>query len=300
MSSLLGLIALEYFFASNLIIHYTSIETQALDVAYGYLAALIVCYMLLHYFKKRNLIINEELKKLNDSKVLFFNIIAHDLRSPFNGILGFTSLMSDKSNNLTIEEFKKYAELTKKSAEKTFELLESLLEWGRIQMNKIQYNPQPIKLNQIIDDILNLYEEKFKAKDIELSVQISNEIYVLADLYVLQTIIRNFISNAIKFTPNGGEIRISTEEYNTKNILIIVKDNGVGMDSKIIENLFYPDINTNRAGLEGEKSNGLGSIICKELIEKQGGHLLIESEVNQGSMFKFTVVKSKMPLPGVE
>ena len=129
-------------------------------------------------------------------------------------------------------------------------------------------------------------------KLIEIKRQIPPSIYVFTDITVLKTIFRNLISNAIKFTPTGGEINISIEQYSSKLIEINVKDSGIGMEKEIIDNLFYPEISTNRIGTNGEESIGLGLIITKELIVKQGGNIVIESAVDKGSTFRFTVPKS--------
>ena len=291
-ADLLGLFVVERFFLKDLISPYINNETREMDLAFGYIAALILCFIIINYFKKSIISKNNQLQSLNKSKDLLFNIIAHDLRAPFNGILGFAGLMSDKSENLRKDELQEYAELINIQSQKTFELLESLLEWGRIQTNKIKLNPQSINLYQVVNEIIDYFNENHTINEHEIKVEVPSDIFVIADMVILKTIFRNLISNALKFTPAKEEIKISVEKFNTKHIAIIIKDKGIGMNKEMMENLFNFEINTNRNGVNGESSVGLGLVITKELIEKQGGKLIIESEENIGSTFKFTVQKS--------
>ncbi len=291
-ANLLGLFVVERFFLKDLISPYINNDTREMDLAFGYIAALILCFIIINYFKKSIISKNNQLQSLNKSKDLLFNIIAHDLRAPFNSILGFAGLMSDKSENLRKDELQEYAELINIQSQKTFELLESLLEWGRIQTNKIKLNPQSINLYQVVNEIIDYFNENHTINEHEIKVEVPSDIFVIADMVILKTIFRNLISNALKFTPAKEEIKISVEKFNTKHIAIIIKDKGIGMNKEMMENLFNFEINTNRNGVNGESSVGLGLVITKELIEKQGGKLIIESEENIGSTFKFTVQKS--------
>lgn len=290
--TLVLLIIGEYSFLKELIIQYSNIETQEMDLSFGYIAALILCYLLISFYKNSITSKNEELFKINANKDMLFKIIAHDLSAPFNSILGFTEIMTDKTKNLSLNEFQKYSEIVNTESLKANELLKSLLIWGEIQMNRIQTTPEKVDLYKITNEIADFFEYRCTEKDIEISVLVPDEMYILADNDIMKTIMRNLISNAIKFTPHGGTIEISTEDLNHKYLAIIVKDNGIGMGEELIDNLFHYKTNTSRKGTDGEISTGLGLFIIKELVEKHGGTLTIESQDNQGSTFKFTVLKS--------
>lgn len=289
--NLLVLIIVESFFFKDFIIYYSNIETKEMDLAFGYIASIIIFYLIISFYKKIINSKNKELLKINADKDLLFNIIAHDLRSPFNSILGFTNMMSSKSNELTLEETRELAELTNKSSRKAFELLESLLEWGRIQQGKVHVKPQIINLKQFAIESVDYFKEEYTNKEIEVNIHVIDDIEVFTDFHILQTINRNLINNAIKFTPKGGEICILTEDDDDK-VVMFIQDSGIGMKKEMVDNLFNLEINTNREGTNGESSTGLGLILCKELVEKQGGKLEVESVVNKGSKFKFTMPKN--------
>ena len=295
-ASLVVLIVLEYFFFKDLIIKYNSLHAKELDLAFSYFSALVGSFLLLSYFKKSITKKNVELQKQNESKDLLFDIIAHDLRGPINNILGLSEVMIDQIKELKVEELQKFSKLINLESKKNFELLDSLLEWGKINMDRIQIDKAALNIYQIVNEITQFFEEISQKKEIALHINIPDDIYVYSDKVALKTIFRNLISNAIKFTPKGGEITISGEEFDGKFIVIKVIDKGIGMNKQLINNLFSPEINTNRSGVNGEKSVGLGLIITKELIEKQGGNLTIESEENNGSTFIFTVPKSDKAL----
>ncbi|MFZ4414724.1 MAG: PAS domain S-box protein [Bacteroidales bacterium] len=235
---------------------------------------------------------NEELLKLNAEKDKYFSIIAHDLRSPFNSFLGLTQIMAEELQNLTMEEIQKFAVSMRNSATNLFRLLENLLEWSRIQQGLIPFRPNKVQLLPIIYESIEMILELAENKNIKIVYAVSNELEVFADSNILQTIVRNLVSNAVKFTPKNGNILIAAKATNDNSCLISIKDDGIGMDPKRKDNLFRMDINTSRNGTEGETSTGLGLIICKDFIEKHGGKLWLESEVNQGSTFYF-----RLPYP---
>ena len=229
---------------------------------------------------------NEELIKANHEKDLFFSIIAHDLKTPFNGLLGVTELMID--DTLTCEEIKEFSILLNKSAHNTFELIEELLEWAKIQRGLTEFNPSIINLNETINKTIQILNLSILNKSIKLFVDVPNDHNALVDQNMIQTVFRNLISNAIKFTTPNGKIIISSEIIE-HNIRISIKDNGIGMSDKIKNNLFNIEVNTKRIGTDGEHSNGLGLILCKDLIKKQGGKIWVESEEEKGSTFYFTI-----------
>lgn len=296
------LVTLDSPYHDALLMPYPDVEVNESNLIITYAAAFTIVYLITGFikntFEKENKeIIRQklELLRMNDSKDLFFNIIAHDLRMPFTGILGVTDIMCDKSNNLTLEEMQEFAELINKSSVNTFELLESLLEWGKIQQGKNDLNPQIINLKDFTIESVNFFKEEYSNKEIKISNLIPGDIHIFTDLHILQTIQRNLIHNAIKFTPNGGEICIMAEDDNNGKIAVVVKDSGIGMNKEMIRNIFNMGNNTNRRGTNGESSTGLGLIICKKLVEKLGGELLIESTLNEGSKFKFYVQNNYSP-----
>ncbi|WP_430931322.1 sensor histidine kinase [Saccharicrinis sp. 156] len=297
------LIILENQYYDELIIPYPNVEAKESGLLFGYVAAIIAVFLMTSflkntYEKEKKKMINEnfELQRQNSSKDLFFNIMAHDLRIPFNGILGATELMCNKSSNLTLEEMREFAGLINKSSVNAFELLESLLEWGKIQQGKMNLNPQTINLKDMTIKSVNFFKEECSNKDIKISTLVPGDIDIFADIHIFQTIQRNLINNAIKFTPQGGEICISTEDSNNGKVAVVIHDSGIGMNKEMVKNLFNMGINTNRCGTNGESSTGLGLMICKKLAEKLGGELKVESALNKGSKFTFNVQKNKTPL----
>ncbi len=232
---------------------------------------------------------NAKLLKTNTEKDKFFSIIAHDLRGPFSNFLGLTKIMAESLTTLSIDEIEKFANSMKSSATNLYRLLENLLEWAKIQQGLIPFKPKLNPLWVIIDESVEMIVEAAEKKGIKISYNFSSETEVFADSNILQTIFRNLISNAIKFTPRGGNIQISAKPNMDQNLEVSVKDSGIGMDTEMIENLFRIDIDTNRKGTDEELSTGLGLFICKDFIEKHGGNLWVESEVGVGSTFYFTL-----------
>jgi len=232
---------------------------------------------------------NEELHLVNAEKDKFFSIIAHDLRSPFNSFLGLTQLLAEQSPTLNQEKIQQIAVSMRKSATNLFGLLENLLEWSRMQRGLTTYNPEPLLLMPKISGSLVLFLEANKSKKIDISYDISEDLTVFADGNMFECLIRNLVSNAIKFTPKEGKIAITAKSLDDKWIETSVKDSGIGMNQTMVENLFQVDINTNRKGTNNEPSTGLGLIICKEFVEKHGGKLWVESYEGKGSTFHFTL-----------
>ena len=232
---------------------------------------------------------NEELHRLNSEKDKFFSIIAHDMRSPFNGFLGLTQLLSEGIDNYTSTEIQNVAISMRKSALNLFSLLENLLEWSRMQRGLIQFSPTNIHLLTETENCIALLQEAASAKKIVITCMIPSDLTVFASGNMLQSVIRNLVSNAIKFTPIGGAVSVSAIPVKDNKIEVAVKDSGIGMDDEIISNLFKLGISTGRRGTEGEASTGLGLYLCKDFIEKQGGDLWAVSTVDVGSTFRFTL-----------
>lgn len=236
---------------------------------------------------------NQQLLKLNAEKDKFFSIISHDLRSPFNSFLGLTQIMADDLPVLTIDEIQKFSVSMRNSAIHLSRLLENLLQWSRLQQGSIPFEPEFVPLLPIIEENIALALEPAKNKGIEITSDIPGNLRVFADCNILQTVIRNLVSNAVKFTHKGGKVNISARATRGQNVEIAVKDTGIGMTSEMINNLFRLDVKTSRKGTEDEPSTGLGLILCKEFVEKLGGKIWVESQVGKGTTFYFTVSRSE-------
>ena len=232
---------------------------------------------------------NEELLLVNAEKDKFFSIIAHDLKSPFNSFLGFTQMMAEQVSELNQDQIQKIAVSMRKSATNLYGLLENLLEWSRMQQGITAFNPEPLSLMPKISGSLALYQESFKSKKIDISYDISEDLTVSADGNMFESIVRNLVYNAIKFTPQEGKIAITAKSLDDNWIETSVKDSGIGMNKEIVENLFKLDADTSRKGTNNEPSTGLGLIICKDFVEKHGRKLWVESEEGIGSTFHFTL-----------
>lgn len=240
------------------------------------------------YIKK----INDELENANQNKDKFFSIISHDLRSPLSGIMSLLDIIVSDYDSLGEEEIKEILFEAAKTSKSTYTLMENLLDWSRVQTGKIVYDPQDISLTHILNAIKNLYYQKLKEKSISLNYDFDPEYFAFADLNMTETILRNLVSNAIKFSKEFGIILVSFD-FMDNFVRIKVKDTGVGMDEKQISNLFKLDQTHSTVGTSGERGTGLGLMLCKELVEKQGGKIWIESVVNAGTAFYFTLPKAK-------
>ncbi len=233
---------------------------------------------------------SKELKELNATKDKFFSIIAHDLRGPLSGLIGLAEMMSDDTLPFEPEEKKDLMCDLRDSARNIYNLLENLLEWSQMQRRQISFAPQMLLVHEIIHEVLTIVAELARKKAIEIVVDIPQEEKVFADTNMLQTVIRNLVTNAIKFTPQEGTITLSTKHPNGKEVLFMVKDSGIGMDTEMVENLFRMDAKISRIGLDGEAGTGLGLLLSKEFVEKHGGKLWVESEEGKGSTFYFTIL----------
>jgi PAS domain S-box-containing protein len=239
-------------------------------------------------YEKQLLIYTEELKNLNISKDKFFSIISHDLRGPLQGLLGISEILSDDTGDLTRKQIAVLANELNKTVKNQFNLLTNLLEWSRIQTGAIKYAPVQIALSVLTEQIMLLFDENAKQKSIKLENTIEPNKIVKADNYMLNSVIRNLLSNAIKFTPSNGKIIISSHTEKDFEI-VTVSDTGVGMSEKELNKLFAIENKLSNPGTANEKGTGLGLILCKEFVETNGGKIWVESKINQGSEFHFTV-----------
>ncbi len=230
----------------------------------------------------------KELKILNSNKDKFFSIIAHDLKSPFQSILGLYNLLKEEYDNLSREEVKEIILNLGKSSENLYNLIENLLEWSRVQIGKFEIDKTLFNITELINKIIILLKGNYIKKNIDVIFNTDKKIFVYADIKMINSVISNLITNSIKFTPRGGKINISIKT-NNNHAIIEICDNGIGMEKNILESLFKIESNITRKGTENERGTGLGLILCKEFIEKNGGQLIVSSEVNKGSCFSFTL-----------
>jgi len=229
-----------------------------------------------------------QLRELNTTKDKLFSIIAHDLRSPFNSIIGLSELPLINTENDDKSETKKCCEIINSTAKNTLILLDNLLNWAKSQTKELSITPEKIMLSEAILEIIGLTKSQAKAKNISLHYSPANDIELYVNGSILKTILRNLVSNALKYTNFGGDITISvTSEQDP--IEITIADNGVGISKEIIHKLFDISTNITTSGTANEGGSGLGLVLCKEFVEKLGGQIWVESEEGKGSEFKFTL-----------
>jgi len=232
--------------------------------------------------------INEDLRQLNAAKDKFFSIIAHDLRSPFSGLLGLSEVISDPTQELTLDEMRKYAGRLHILLRNQFNLLQNLLEWSRLQRGGINYKSERLNLRSFVENVLDQLSINIIRKNVELDNLVDSQIVILADAEMLQSILLNLLSNAIKFTDSGGKINIRAAR-SEQWIETVIEDTGVGIRKERLAKIFELDKVNSTAGTAGEKGTGLGLILCKEFIEKHGGVIHAESGPGKGSKFIFTL-----------
>jgi len=247
--------------------------------------------VLLKALNEKNLVIsrqNEELFISNAEKDKFFSIIAHDLKTPFNAILGFSQLLLEEVRERKIKELEEYADLVMQSSVSAHNLLDNLLEWSRSKTGRISFAPMEHNLQQMVSEVTAMLKNAAEQKGISLKTEIDGQTNVFCDASMIDTVMRNLISNSIKFTGFGGEITIAAKGKNGV-AEISVKDSGVGMNQKQIEALFDISQNQTTKGTHNETGTGLGLILSKEFIEKHGQKIWVESEPGKGSTFYFTL-----------
>lgn len=238
--------------------------------------------------KKRSL----ELEQLNQVKDKFFSVISHDLRSPINALAGILNLMS--KNQITNEELPRVIKELQLQFNHTKNLINNLLDWALLQMDKLRIQPVKINLRSMVDDNFELLDS-LHIKEVKLVNEIPEGTLAFADLNMINLVFRNLILNGMKFTEQGGEITIGAETDNDE-LTVWVKDNGVGISPEIQKLLFEKTSGYSTRGTANEKGTGLGLILCKEFVERNGGRIWLESEEGKGSTFFFTVSKFNEPV----
>jgi PAS domain S-box-containing protein len=232
---------------------------------------------------------NELLQIINSEKDKFFSILAHDLRGPLSAFVSATQIIAEEIQTMGIEEIKEITLSMKTSATNIYSLLENLLEWSRLRRGVMDFIPEKINLKKKIEECVAVLSESARKKGIEILISIPEVIDVLADSLMFDTVIRNLISNAIKFTPVGGKVTLTAGYIEDHTVEIKISDSGIGMTPELKDKLFLLNEKTSRKGTEGEPSTGLGLLLCKEFIEKHNGKIRVESEVGKGSTFSFTI-----------
>lgn len=227
---------------------------------------------------------NDELIEANKKKDKFISILAHDLRNPFHTILGFSKLLMAKFDKLTDEKKTSYMHSIQTTAEKTYELLNQLLDWAQSQAGNTAFNPERIALDSLLVENLDLLSESAENKAVSLKKNLDADNFIFADKNMLNTIIRNLLSNAIKFTPEHGTITASCYKK-ADSVVLEISDTGVGIDQKHLENIFEIDQTKSTKGTSNETGSGLGLLLCKDFAEKCDGKISAKSELGKGSSF---------------
>ena len=230
----------------------------------------------------------DEIEEMNKTKDKFFAIIAHDLRNPINGIYRLSEIMEQRYEFMEVKKLKEYISQIYLSTKKTYELLENLLSWAMIQNGAIEINKTSVNITEIIKDNIELLSENLKLKKITASFPENRECLVIADKKMTDTVIRNLLHNAIKFTPSGGFINFNLMQKE-KFCEISITDSGIGIDKKDLQVLFDTGHNSKEIGTSAEKGTGLGLMLCKEFIDINKGSIWVESEIAKGTTFYFTL-----------
>jgi len=230
---------------------------------------------------------NDELQKLNDDKDTFMRILAHDLKNPFNSLLGFSELLLKNIRKYSLEKIENQLKIINQTSNQTYILLDDLLLWSKSQSGKLTFNPQNIDFEIFCNELLNNFQISANVKNLKLECN-NHKFCLFADENMFKTIMRNLISNAIKFTNSDGTITINAEKQENK-IIITVADTGIGISETEQEKMWNLPHHFSKNGTNGETGTGLGLILCKDFVEKHKGKIWVESVVGKGSDFKFTI-----------
>ncbi|MCD4792592.1 MAG: tetratricopeptide repeat-containing sensor histidine kinase [Bacteroidales bacterium] len=229
-----------------------------------------------------------DLKESNTAKDKFFTIISHDLKGPFNSLLGFSRILTKKAGEYDKEKIVKFSNTINTSAQDLYDLTENLLLWGRTQSGNLKNNPEKVNLRESVINNISVLKSIAEKKNIILYQEIPENTYVYVDIHIVSMIIRNLMSNALKFTDSGGKIGVTSVKKDNF-IEISVIDTGIGISEESRKKLFRIDVHYTTKGTSDERGTGLGLILCKEFVEKSGGEICVESEPGKGSTFKFTL-----------
>lgn len=275
---------------------YPTVDAREADVIFVYCCEFILCYFFIVYFKRNYNRENSlsrrkeiELKELNATKDRFFSIIAHDLRGPFNSFLNLSKIMSEQSMDITPEIMHRYANQLRDSANNVYGLLENLLDWSRLQQGLICSRPLEIHCATFVRNSLKPLRSLIVEKEINLILDIPLGIKPFVDENMFSVIIRNLVSNAIKYSYRGGRVLVGASMREDNSVEFWVRDKGIGMSAELVQKMFRLDVKLRMPGTEGEMSTGLGLILCRDFAEKAGGRIEVESIEGEGSCFKFII-----------
>jgi signal transduction histidine kinase len=229
-----------------------------------------------------------KLRSLNSVKDKFFSIISHDLKGPLHTLTGFLQILIHYTSSFTEEELKEFAESMDASVKRLLTMLENLLQWSRSQTGNIEHKPEVLGLNTILQENLHLFTDTAKAKNITLVTESGENMLVRADKNMLEFVLRNLTSNALKFTREAGNVKI-TAHAEPEFTEITVQDNGVGISPEDMKKIFQPDIHFSTPGTGKEKGTGFGLLLCKDFVEKNGGKIAIDSQPGKGTSLTFTL-----------
>ena len=228
------------------------------------------------------------LQELNDTKDKFFSIISHDLRNPFNAIIGFSNLLAEQVKEKDYVGIEEYAAIIQNSSFRAMDLLMNLSQWSRSQTGRMEFSPESIDIEKLFNEVIELLNDSARNKSITISKKLEQNTTFLADKAMIGTVLRNLISNAIKFTNPNGSIVVSSEQRQDE-LMVTVSDDGVGIKENAIESLFRIENNQSTTGTQNEEGTGFGLILCKEFLDKHHGKIWVESKPNHGSKFHFTI-----------
>ena len=284
-----------HFVYPEFIVKYSTNESRMLDFSTTLIIAISIIGVMTimfkqSYDKEREVVKlqSEELKELNATKDKLFSIISHDLRNPFNNLLNISRQLSQNMDKYTISEVKENIKMIEASSKRGYELLENLLEWSMSQRGNIQYNPVLFNIYDVVKECLLVTENQINNKKVQIHLNIDNHSNMIADYNMIKTVFRNLITNAIKYSNEGGNIFIASE-IKTNEIILTVKDEGVGIEKEDLVKLFQIDKKYTTPGTANEQGTGLGLILCKEFIQKNNGKMEVESEINKGTTFKISI-----------
>jgi signal transduction histidine kinase len=252
------------------------------------LIGLIIFYKQLTSAYSKIEIKNSELVEINTTKDKFFSIIAHDLKSPFNSIVGFSKYLVEQVEEKNYENIGKFANIMLQSSNKAMDLLTNLMTWAQSQTGRMEYNPEYFEMTTLVKEATLLLHGIAEQKSIVIENKITTNTQIYADKEMISIVLRNLISNALKFTTTGGKITISTEHIKNE-LTVTISDNGVGISKDRINKIFNIIENYSTPGTQKETGTGLGLILCKEFIEKNNGRIWVKSTVGIGSSFSFSI-----------
>ena len=291
------LLYLEYNYPDLIFVNYKMKSFRFFDTALTLSVLLLTIFITIKYLKinyNQQLLLaskkNEELLQANATKNKLFSIISHDLRSPFNALIGLSQILKESSAELTDSEKEEFVDGIYETSKKTYSLLQNLLEWSLSQTNEIQFLPESINLKTFVNDALSMSFQVAKSKEINIQIVIPDDQFITADRNMLETVLRNVISNATKFTGVKGQIFI-TSAMDSSGVTIKIEDNGIGMSSTTLSTLFMQNNTTASHEIIADKGLGLGLLLCKDFMDRHNGKIWVESSLGVGTIFYIFIKK---------